>query len=47
MKIQYPMFFRISVPETERETYCGVLEFVARENTCIIPGWVFSYYLFR
>lgn len=39
-KVQFPMFFKLSVPEKKRQTYCGVLEFVASESSCVLPGWV-------
>lgn len=42
MKIQYPMFFCLSVSETKRTTCCGVLEFVATEGCCILPGWIMN-----
>lgn len=40
MNVQYPMFFRVTVPSTKKKTFCGVLEFVAKEGSCYIPGWV-------
>lgn len=36
----HPMIFRINSMRTKKTTYVGVLEFVAPEDTCILPLWV-------
>lgn len=38
-----PMIFRINSMRTKKTTYVGVLEFVAPEDTCILPLWVIFY----
>lgn len=34
MHVQYPMMFKLSSPNTSRQTHCGVLEFSAPEGRC-------------
>lgn len=38
--IQYPMLFKLTNSKKNRETHCGVLEFVADEGKIFIPYWV-------
>lgn len=38
----HPMIFRVNSMRTKKTTYVGVLEFVAPEDTCILPLWVLS-----
>ena len=38
--IMYPMLFKLSNPEMNRYTHCGVLEFVADEGLVYLPYWV-------
>ena len=40
MMVSYPMLFRVTAPVQKQKTYCGVLEFVAEEECCYLPGWV-------
>lgn len=35
-----PLVFRINSMRTKKIVYCGVLEFVAPDETCILPNWV-------
>ncbi|XP_054248118.1 ubiquitin recognition factor in ER-associated degradation protein 1-like [Indicator indicator] len=35
-----PMVFRLTNPNGNRSTHCGVLEFVAEEGICYLPPWV-------
>ena len=35
-----PLVFRINSMRTKKTNYVGVLEFVAPEDTCILPLWV-------
>ena len=44
MQVQFPMFFKLTVASKGRSTHCGVLEFVAEEGKCYLPGWVYSVY---
>jgi hypothetical protein len=37
-----PLVFRINSMRTKKIVYCGVLEFVAPDDTCILPNWVSS-----
>lgn len=37
----HPMIFRINSMRTGKIGYCGVLEFVAPDDTCILPNWIF------
>jgi hypothetical protein len=43
MNAQFPVFFRVTCPKSKKKTYVGVLEFVAEEGNCYIPGWVFYF----
>jgi ubiquitin fusion degradation protein 1 len=36
----YPMLFKLTNSRKDRETHCGVLEFVADEGRCYIPNWM-------
>lgn len=36
----HPMIFRINSMRSKKTTYVGVLEFVAPDDTCILPLWV-------
>lgn len=38
--IMYPMLFKLSNPEMNRYTHCGVLEFVADEGLVYLPYWM-------
>ncbi len=40
MQVMFPMFFRLTTPKSHRRTFSGVLEFVADEDCCYLPGWV-------
>ncbi|XP_064620671.1 ubiquitin recognition factor in ER-associated degradation protein 1-like [Lineus longissimus] len=40
LNIQYPMLFKLVNKKTNRETHCGVLEFVADEGRIYIPYWM-------
>ncbi|XP_076453007.1 ubiquitin recognition factor in ER-associated degradation protein 1-like [Babylonia areolata] len=40
LNIQYPMLFKLTNKQTNRETHCGVLEFVADEGRIYIPYWM-------
>lgn len=40
LNIQYPMLFKLTNKKTNRETHCGVLEFVADEGRIFIPYWM-------
>jgi len=40
LAITFPMLFKVSSFATQRETHCGVLEFVADEGKCYIPYWM-------
>ncbi|XP_013383423.1 ubiquitin recognition factor in ER-associated degradation protein 1 [Lingula anatina] len=40
LNIQYPMLFKLVNKKTNRETHCGVLEFVADEGRIYLPGWM-------
>lgn len=35
-----PLVFRINSMRTKKIVYCGVLEFVAPDDTCVLPDWV-------
>ena len=36
-----PLIFRINSMRTAKISYCGVLEFVAPDDTIILPNWIF------
>ena len=36
------MIFCLQNPLLSKQTYCGVLEFVAEEGNCYIPKWMFK-----
>lgn len=40
LNIVYPMLFKLTNPQKERITHCGVLEFVADEGKCYMPYWM-------
>lgn len=40
LHIQFPMLFKLTNKGKNRETHCGVLEFVAEEGRCYLPYWV-------
>lgn len=40
LNIVYPMLFKLTNPQKERTTHCGVLEFVADEGKCYMPYWM-------
>ncbi|CAG5126037.1 unnamed protein product, partial [Candidula unifasciata] len=40
LNIQYPMLFRLTNRKTNKETHCGVLEFVADEGRAFLPYWM-------
>lgn len=40
LNIVYPMLFKLTNPERNRITHCGVLEFVADEGKCYMPYWM-------
>lgn len=41
LNIQYPMLFKLTNQQANCSTHCGVLEFIADENTIYIPYWMF------
>lgn len=41
LNINYPMLFKLSNKTNNRQTHCGVLEFIADEEKIYIPYWVF------
>lgn len=40
LHIQFPMLFKLTNKSKNRETHCGVLEFVAEEGRCYLPYWM-------
>ena len=40
LNIVYPMLFKLTNKKTQRETHCGVLEFVADEGKVYLPFWM-------
>lgn len=40
LHIQYPMLFKLTNKKKNRESHCGVLEFVADEGRIYIPYWM-------
>lgn len=40
LNIVYPMLFKLTNRRANRNTHCGVLEFVADEGKVYIPYWV-------
>lgn len=36
----HPLIFRINSMRTKKIVYCGVLEFVAPDETIVLPNWV-------
>lgn len=40
LHIQFPMLFKLLNKSKNRETHCGVLEFVAEEGRCYLPYWM-------
>ena len=37
-----PLIFRINSMRTKKIVYCGVLEFVAPDDTVVLPTWVLA-----
>lgn len=44
LNINYPMLFKLSNKRSNRQTHCGVLEFIADEEKIYIPYWVLINY---
>jgi hypothetical protein len=44
LHIQFPMLFKLINKNKNRQTHCGVLEFVAEEGRCYLPYWVNRFY---
>lgn len=44
LNINYPMLFKLSNKRSNRQTHCGVLEFIADEEKIYIPYWVLIKY---
>jgi len=40
LNINYPMLFKITNQKSNRQTHCGVLEFVADEGRVYLPNWM-------
>ncbi|KAL4148696.1 hypothetical protein QTP88_002867 [Uroleucon formosanum] len=40
LNINYPMLFKLSNKRSNRQTHCGVLEFIADEGKIYIPYWM-------
>lgn len=40
LNIIYPMLFKLTNPQKDRITHCGVLEFTADEGKCYMPYWM-------
>ena len=40
LNIVYPMLFKLTNKQKNRNTHCGVLEFVADEGKIYIPYWM-------
>ncbi|OXA52570.1 ubiquitin recognition factor in ER-associated degradation protein 1 [Folsomia candida] len=40
LNVVYPMLFKLTHGRLERQTHCGVLEFVADEGRCYLPYWM-------
>lgn len=40
LNIVYPMLFKLTNPQKDRTTHCGVLEFVADEGKSYMPYWM-------
>lgn len=47
LHIQFPMLFKLSNKSKNRETHCGVLEFVAEEGRCYLPYWMMKNLLLK
>lgn len=45
LNINYPMLFKLSNKRSNRQTHCGVLEFIADEEKIYIPYWVLINFL--
>jgi len=43
LHISYPMVFKITNRQLNRNTHCGVLEFSAEEGKCFLPYWMMRY----
>lgn len=44
LNINYPMLFKLTNKKSNRQTHCGVLEFIADEEKIYIPYWVLIIY---
>lgn len=40
LQIEYPMMFKLDNRRGDRNTHCGVLEFIADEGLVYMPYWV-------
>lgn len=40
LNVEYPMLFKLTNQDNERQTHAGVLEFVADEGKVYLPHWV-------
>lgn len=47
LHIQFPMLFKLTNKSKNRETHCGVLEFVAEEGRCYLPYWMMKNLLLK
>lgn len=47
LHIQFPMLFKLINKSKNRETHCGVLEFVAEEGRCYLPYWMMKNLLLK
>lgn len=47
LQIQFPMLFKLINKSKNRETHCGVLEFVAEEGRCYLPYWMMKNLLLK
>jgi len=46
LNINYPMLFKLTNKRSNRQTHCGVLEFIADEEKIYIPYWVLVKYIY-
>lgn len=40
LRIEFPMLFHLTNKNKNRDTHCGVLEFIAEEGRCYLPYWM-------
>ncbi|CAF0925596.1 unnamed protein product [Brachionus calyciflorus] len=40
LHIEFPMLFKLKNNKKNRESHCGVLEFIAEEGRCYLPYWM-------